>query len=26
VRVVVASYDERNAVESPVEPEKADAQ
>jgi uncharacterized protein (TIGR00730 family) len=26
VRLVVASYDERNAVESPAEPEKADAQ
>jgi uncharacterized protein (TIGR00730 family) len=26
VRLVVASYDERNAVESPAEPQKADAQ
>jgi uncharacterized protein (TIGR00730 family) len=26
VRIVVASYDERNAVESPAEPAKADAQ
>jgi len=26
VRIVVASYDERNAVPSPAEPEKADAQ
>jgi hypothetical protein len=26
VRIVVESYDERNAVESPAEPEKADAQ
>jgi hypothetical protein len=26
VRVVVESYDARNAVESPAEPEKADAQ
>ena len=26
VRIVVESYDARNSVESPAEPEKADAQ